>query len=102
MRRTVRSGRLVPSPLLQGGQMKRREFIALGGAAVIWPLAASAQQAGVPIVGFLHAGSPQSYAQQVTGFLQGLSGGAERCYRVPLGREPVFSLPDLSAGITPP
>ena len=76
--------------------MKRREFIALGGAAVIWPLAASAQQAGVPIVGFLHAGSPQSYAQQVTGFLQGLSEGAERCYRVPLGREPILSSPRLS------
>ena len=53
--------------------MRRREFITLGGAAVIWPLAASAQQTGVPIVGFLHAGSPQPYTQQVTGFLQGLS-----------------------------
>jgi putative tryptophan/tyrosine transport system substrate-binding protein len=53
--------------------MRRREFVTLlGGAAVAWPLAARAQQAGVPVIGVLSGRSLDDSKEFVAALAQGL------------------------------
>jgi hypothetical protein len=52
--------------------MNRREIITLlGGVAAALPFAAGAQQAAMPVVGFVHGGSPE--ARRVAAFRKGLN-----------------------------
>ena len=62
--------------------MRRRDFIkGIVGSAATWPLAVSAQQPVIPVIGFLHLGTADAYSNnalavfrrglQETGFVEG-------------------------------
>jgi putative tryptophan/tyrosine transport system substrate-binding protein len=50
----------------------RREFIVTLSSVATWPFASRAQQAGMPVIGFLHGAAAEGYAPMVTAFRRGL------------------------------
>jgi hypothetical protein len=54
--------------------VRRRDSLkVIAGWLLVWPLGARAQQAAVPVIGFLGGGSPETDGDLVAGFRQGLS-----------------------------
>ena len=52
--------------------MRRREFIILVGGAAVWPLVVGAQQAQMPVVGYLSGASPDAGEPNAAAFRRGL------------------------------
>jgi putative ABC transport system substrate-binding protein len=61
------------SALSLGEDMQRREFITLIGSAAVMPVAAHAQQATMPVIGFLHGATPEAYSAPMAAFRKSLS-----------------------------
>jgi len=53
--------------------MRRRDFIGLVGGTAVWPLAVRAQQAAMPMIGFLTTRSANDSTANVAAFRQGLA-----------------------------
>jgi putative ABC transport system substrate-binding protein len=85
--------------------VKRRAFIAmLGGAAAAWPHSSRAQQSAMPVIGFLHPGSPEANAKYVAGFRKGLGEigyveGRNVAIEYHWGHGEIGRLPELAANL---
>jgi hypothetical protein len=62
----------MPFPEPGGGMLRRKFLGVMGGAVATWPLAAGAQQAAIPVIGFIHGGSALAYVPFINAFRQGL------------------------------
>jgi putative ABC transport system substrate-binding protein len=72
--------------------MRRREFVAIIGGTLAWPLAARAQQRSLPVIGFVDSRSVETMGYRLNGFRRGLEEGglhrrSDRNGRICLGRE---------------
>jgi putative tryptophan/tyrosine transport system substrate-binding protein len=54
------------------GTMRRREFLSVLAGTAAWPIAARAQQPAIPVIGFLHQGSPDQNIERLATFRKGL------------------------------
>ncbi|HEX3505294.1 MAG TPA: ABC transporter substrate-binding protein [Xanthobacteraceae bacterium] len=53
--------------------MRRRDFVKVMSGAAAWPLAAHAQRAALPVIGFLNGGFAEGYTTERAAFLSGLN-----------------------------
>src|SRR5262249_25662184 len=85
--------------------MRRRDFIGLvGGATAAWPLAARAQQARTPVVGYLDPRSPEPNSSRIAAFRKGpaetgLSEGRNVAIDFRWGNDDAARVPDLIADL---
>jgi putative tryptophan/tyrosine transport system substrate-binding protein len=85
--------------------MRRRQFISLlGSAAAAWPLAARAQQAALPVVGFVYPSVPELSAGIVAAFRKGLNEtgfveGRNVMIEFRFGYNDIAQLPKLAADL---
>src|SRR5947207_459404 len=85
--------------------MRRRKFITLlGSAAAAWPRGARAQQAAMPVVGYLYPGTPESSSGQTSAFRKGLSEaglveGRNVAIEYRYGNNQAERFPDLAADL---